>query len=104
MVSASVISEKTRAICFTSKSRARLSAGLPGADLPGVSAITIAPTNGTTPVTVSQGNVLISLAASQFLQPHQQERADQQHRSDQHGQRIRADESRLHLAHPPRRP
>ena len=82
MVTARVASENTSAIRLTSRSRARRSAGLPGADLPGVSAIATAPTSGIAPATVSQGKVLIRSAASSALEPHQQERADQQHGPD----------------------
>ncbi len=69
---------------------------------PASAAITTAPTSGIAPATVSQGNVLIGSAASPALEPHQQQRADEQHRADEHGQRIRADEAGLQPAQPPR--
>src|SRR5215469_1632219 len=103
MTSASVSREKTSAMRLTSRSRARWSAGLPGADLPGVRATAMAPTSGIAPATVSQGKVLISSPALS-LQPHQQERADQQDGTQEHGQRIRAHETRLHPAQPARPP
>ena len=59
IVSASVITEKTSASRLTRRCRAARSASLPGADRPGVTAMTRAPTSGTAPITVSQGNVLI---------------------------------------------
>src|SRR5215472_9528254 len=63
----------------------------------------MAPTSGIAPATVSQGKVLISSPALS-LQPHQQERADQQDGTQEHGQRIRAHETRLHPAQPARPP
>src|SRR5215472_7580873 len=104
MTSASVSSEKTSVMRFTIKSRARWSAAPPGADLPGVSATTMAPTNGIAPATVSQGKVLISSPALPVSQPHQHKREYQRHGSQEHEQRIRADEARLHPAQPARQP
>src|SRR3984957_17475394 len=82
---------KTSAMIFTSRSRARRSAAPPGAERPGVSAITTAPASGIAPVTVSQGKLLMGSAASPALEPDQEEGAHEQHRSDEHGQRVPPD-------------
>src|SRR5215472_13460988 len=102
MTSASVSREKTSATRFTKRSRARWSAGLPGADLPGVSATTMAPTSGIAPATVSQGNVLICSPALPLSQRHQHKREYQHQRSEEHRQRIGANEARLDPAKPAR--
>ena len=100
IVTPSVTSEKTSASRLTSRSRARRSAWPPGADRPGVSAITIAPTSGIAPATVSQGKSTHRFCS---LTSQQQQRADQQHRADEHRQRIGTDEAGLQPAQPPRR-
>src|SRR5262252_7241534 len=102
MTSASVSSEKTSAMRLTIRSRARWSAAPPGADLPGVSATTMAPTSGIAPATVSQGKLVISLRSLLLLQAHPQERADERHASQEHEKPVRADEARLHSAQPAR--
>src|SRR3984957_7141464 len=100
MVSPRAISENSRATRWPSSRRAARSASLPGADTPGVTAITSAPANGTAPITGSQGNVRISRG---LLDSRHQEGADQQHPAEEHGQGVGADEAGLDPAHPSRR-
>src|ERR1700733_10370639 len=97
---ASVARLNTSAMILTSLSRARRSASAPGADRPGSSEITTAPASGIAPVTVSQGKLLMGSAASPALEPDQEERADEQRRSHEHGQRVRTDKPCLHPAEP----
>ena len=58
-VTPSVISVKTSAMRLTSRSRERLSASVPGADLPGVRQTATVPTSGIAPATVSQGKLVM---------------------------------------------
>src|SRR5262250_2752866 len=115
MVIPRVTSDVNSAICLVTRSRAARAAlgGVagPGLALGGVAgpglaesselatgmiAITSAPARGIAPMTVSQGNELMR------LDPHQQEGADEQHRTDEHGQGVGADEPGLDPPQPPR--
>src|ERR1700692_2594628 len=100
MVSPRVISENTRASRLTSRRRAARSASLPGADTPGVTPITSAPANGTAPITVSQGNVLMSRG---LLDSRQQEGVEQEPPAEEHGKGVGGEESALDPAQPARR-
>src|SRR5262249_3962350 len=100
IVSASVSSENSSAITLASWPRARWLPSLAPAEAPGMTASTSAPAAGIAIVTLSQGNVLITFAAS--LDPHQQEGADQQHRAHEHGQGIGPDEPGLDPSDPSR--
>src|SRR5215813_14687045 len=105
MVIPRVTSDVNSAICLVTRSRAARAAsgGVAGPGLAesselatGMIAITSAPARGIAPMTVSQGNELMR------LDPHQQEGADEQHRTDEHGQGVGADEPGLDPPQPPR--